>query len=159
MITIELPISLVKLLKKCSGIHCIVVYLCMFCKIRNNFIYIGLNPVLAESVLLLLSLSYHRRLRMILRSAWAAHWKAVGLVTVGVCVWLSWLWWDGWGQGWSWCLVGMRDKARWLVVCREIPEHFQSVWGIHWLHPIAPPSRCAVLGRVEPELVGLPGKA
>ena len=25
--------------------------------------------------------------------------------------------------------------------------------------PFAPPSRCAVLGRVEPELVGLPGKA
>ena len=25
--------------------------------------------------------------------------------------------------------------------------------------PITPPSRCAVLGRVEPELVGLPGKA
>ena len=22
----------------------------------------------------------------------------------------------------------MRDKARWLVVCREMPEHFQSVW-------------------------------
>ena len=27
------------------------------------------------------------------------------------------------------------------------------------LHPIVPPSRCAILGRVEPELVGLPGKA
>ena len=40
-----------------------------------------------------------------------------------------------------------------------LPEHFQSVWGIHLLHPIVPPSRCAVLGRVEPELVGLPGKA
>ena len=23
------------------------------------------------------------------------------------------------------------DNARWLVVCREMPEHFQSVWGIH----------------------------
>ena len=29
-------------------------------------------------------------------------------------------WWVGWGQGWSWCLVSMRDKARWLVVCRSI---------------------------------------
>ena len=27
------------------------------------------------------------------------------------------------------------------------------------LNTIAPPSRCTVLGRVEPELVGLPGKA
>ena len=51
------------------------------------------------------------------RQSWA--WKAVGLVTVGVCVWQSWLWWVGWGQGWSWCLVSMRDKARWLVVCRR----------------------------------------
>ena len=25
-------------------------------------------------------------------------------------------------------------------------------------HPITPPSRCAALGMVEPELVGLPGK-
>ena len=25
------------------------------------------------------------------------------------------------------------------------------MWGIHYLHPIAPPSRCAVLGRVELE--------
>ena len=53
----------------------------------------------------------------------------------------------------------MRDKARWLIVCREMPEHFQSVWGIHRLHQIVPPSRCAALGRVTPELVGLPGKA
>ena len=27
----------------------------------------------------------------------------------------------------------------------------------HRWHPITPPSRCAALGRVEPELVGLPG--
>ena len=55
--------------------------------------------------------------------------------------------------------ISMRDKARWLVVCREMPEHFQSEWGIHLLHPIVPLSRCAVLGRVFPELIGLPGKA
>ena len=38
----------------------------------------------------------------------------------------------GWmGAGMKLCLVSMRDKARWLVECREMPEHFQSVWGIH----------------------------
>ena len=37
---------------------------------------------------------------------------------------------DG-GRDGAGVLVGMRDKARWLVVCREMPEHFQSVWGIH----------------------------
>ena len=36
---------------------------------------------------------------------------------------------------------------------------FPECVGIHRLHPIVPPSRCAVLGRVEPALVGLPGKA
>ena len=36
---------------------------------------------------------------------------------------------------------------------------FPECVGIHLLHQIVPPSRCAVLGRVESELVGLPGKA
>ena len=30
---------------------------------------------------------------------------------------------------------------------------------IHRLHPITPPSRCESLGRVKPELVGLPSKS
>ena len=30
---------------------------------------------------------------------------------------------------------------------------------IYWWHPITPLSRCAALGRVEPELIGLPEKA
>ena len=66
----------------------------------------------------------------------------------------------GWmGAGMELVLGRHAGQGRWLVICREMPEHFQSAWGIHRLHPIVPPSRCAVLGRVEPELVGLPGKA
>ena len=50
-------------------------------------------------------------------------------------------------------------KAKGLVVCQEMPGHFQIARWIHWIHPITPPSRCAALGRVESELVGLSGKA
>ena len=36
----------------------------------------------------------------------------------------------GWmGAGMELVLGSMRDKDRWLVVCREMPEHFRSVWG------------------------------
>ena len=36
---------------------------------------------------------------------------------------------------------------------------FPECVGHTLITPDVPPSRCAVLGRVEPELVGLPGKA
>ena len=38
----------------------------------------------------------------------------------------------------GWMRTGMElvlgrhaGQSQWLVVCREMPEHFQSVWGIH----------------------------
>ena len=31
------------------------------------------------------------------------------------------------GQRWRWWMVCMRDKARGLVACRGMPEHFPSV--------------------------------
>ena len=37
----------------------------------------------------------------------------------------------GWMGAGMELVLGKRDKARWLVVCQEMPEHFQSVWGIH----------------------------
>ena len=37
-------------------------------------------------------------------------------------------------------------------------EHFPSARWIYRWHPITPPSKCAAVGRVGPELVGLPGE-
>ena len=51
--------------------------------------------------------------------------------------------------------MSMRDKACGLGDAGGFPE-FEV---IHRLHPIKPQSRCAALGRVETELVCLPGKA
>ena len=35
----------------------------------------------------------------------------------------------GWMGAWMELVLGKHaGKARWLVVCREMPEHFQSVW-------------------------------
>ena len=78
----------------------------------------------------------------------------------------------------SWCMcvvvmamVGWMGAGMELVLGRHAEQShvvgrmsgdagaFPVCVGIHCLHPIVPPSRCADLGRVEQELVGLPGKA
>ena len=47
-----------------------------------------------------------------------------------------------------------------LVTCREMVEHFPSVRSYtDDTHPITSPYSCVALGRVKPELVGIPGKA
>ena len=54
---------------------------------------------------------------------------------------------------------GMNVKQSQGIVCMSrdvgaLPE----CEVIHQQHPITPPSSCTDLGRVEPELVGLPGR-
>ena len=53
---------------------------------------------------------------------------------------------------------GRQSQER-LIARREMPEHFPNARRGHRLHPIIPPSRYAALGRIESELVGLPGMA
>ena len=77
------------------------------------------------TALLLLLLSYHRRLRVILRSAKLR--VEGGRVSHSWCMCVVVMAMVGWmGQGWSWCLVSMRDKARELVACQKVPEYISS---------------------------------
>ena len=46
---------------------------------------------------------------------------------VYVCSW-SWLWWIGWGQGWTYWMICMLDNH---LACREIPQHFSTCEVIH----------------------------
>ena len=53
--------------------------------------------------------------------------------------------------------AGQRQEG--FVACLEMPEHFPCTRWKQWWYPITPTSRFAALGRVEPNLVGLLGKA
>ena len=108
-------------------------------------------------LLSLLSLSYHRCLRMIS--------EAIELYVDDERVCQSWCMFvvsHGYGglggQGWRWWMVCMPIKAigvgRMLEDSRALRKCEVMLW---WL-PITPPSRCAVHGSVELELVCLLGK-
>ena len=81
----------------------------------DHIVHLGFSIGLfcnAVTPFLLLLLSYHRCLRMTLRSAGAECGRRTSKSQlVHGCSW-TWLWWVGWGQGWRWWLVGMRDTAR-----------------------------------------------
>ena len=87
----------------------------------------------------LLYVRHHKRLSMTLRRARDACGRRTRLVHV--CC-LSWLRWIGWWQRWRWWSVGLRDKCIWA---------WSRVWRCR--------STSRSLGRFEPELIGLPGKA
>ena len=77
-----------------------------------------------------------------------------GMALMEVVGWHGWRWWDGIdGGGWM-ALMDVRNKARrsWSLVGSVLPECEVKTL-------ITPPSRCTALGRVEPKLVSLPGKA
>ena len=67
------------------------------------------------------------------------------------------------GGGWHACGTKPGDWSH-VGRCREIGRMSGDAWAftvwevVHWWHPIASSSRCAVLGSVESELVGLSGR-
>ena len=104
----------------------------------------------------LLLLSYHRRLSIILRSARTLAWKAVGLVTVGVCVVvMAMVGWMGVGME----LVLGKHVGQSQVVGRMSGDAgaFPECVG----NTLITPDRTTIQVRssgVESELVRLPGK-